>query len=172
VPGEWILTPALLLEAMVADRRRLASRWGQLQKHWQSGRAPDPRAIDQVRDEWERSAAAARLREQNRPKPDFSTRRLPILDHRDTIAKAIRENQVCVVCGETGSGKTTQLPQICLELGRGTRGIIGHTQPRRIAASTLAARIAEELDVPLGTARRRLQGPLRRSDRSLDLSSR
>jgi ATP-dependent helicase HrpA len=148
VPGEWILTPALLLEAMVADRRRLASRWGQLQKHWQSGRAPDPRAIDQVRDEWERSAAAARLREQNRPKPDFSTRRLPILDHRDTIAKAIRENQVCVVCGETGSGKTTQLPQICLELGLGTRGIIGHTQPRRIAARTLAARIAEELDVP------------------------
>ena len=65
---------------------------------------------------------------------------------------AIRDHQVVVVAGETGSGKTTQLPKICLELGRGVRGAIGHTQPRRLAARTVAERIAEELDVPLGEA--------------------
>ena len=66
--------------------------------------------------------------------------------------RAIRENQVVIVCGETGSGKTTQLPKICLELGRGMTGMIGHTQPRRIAARTVAARIASELNSPLGHA--------------------
>ena len=77
---------------------------------------------------------------------------LPVSDHRDALADAIRENQVVVVAGETGSGKTTQLPKICLELGRGVRGTIGHTQPRRLAARTVAERIAEELGVPLGGA--------------------
>ncbi len=81
---------------------------------------------------------------------------------RDDIAAAIREHQVVIVCGETGSGKTTQLPKICLELGRGVRGLIGHTQPRRIAARSVAARIAQELAAPLGQ-RGRLQGPLHRS---------
>ena len=75
---------------------------------------------------------------------------LPVSDHRDALAAAIRENQVVVVAGETGSGKTTQLPKICLELGRGIRGTIGHTQPRRLAARTVAERIAEELEVPMG----------------------
>lgn len=75
---------------------------------------------------------------------------LPISQKRDEIAELIRNNQVVVVCGETGSGKTTQLPKICLELGRGVYGRIGHTQPRRIAARSLAARIAEELRTPLG----------------------
>lgn len=77
---------------------------------------------------------------------------LPVSDRRDEIAKAIVENQVVVVAGETGSGKTTQLPKICLELGRGIRGTIGHTQPRRLAARTVAQRIADELDTPLGDA--------------------
>ncbi|MGH3769813.1 MAG: ATP-dependent RNA helicase HrpA [Pseudonocardiaceae bacterium] len=77
---------------------------------------------------------------------------LPISGHTDEIAAAIRDHQVVVVAGETGSGKTTQLPKICLELGRGIQGTIGHTQPRRIAARTVAERIAEELDVPLGGA--------------------
>ncbi|MGB6161362.1 MAG: ATP-dependent RNA helicase HrpA [Pseudonocardiaceae bacterium] len=75
---------------------------------------------------------------------------LPISQHCGEIAAAIRDHQVVVVAGETGSGKTTQLPKICLELGRGVRGTIGHTQPRRLAARTVAERIAEELDVPLG----------------------
>ncbi|HEX3631233.1 MAG TPA: ATP-dependent RNA helicase HrpA [Casimicrobiaceae bacterium] len=77
---------------------------------------------------------------------------LPVSEARERIAAAIREHQVVIVCGETGSGKTTQIPKICLELRRGTRGLIGHTQPRRIAARTVAARIAEELGVELGTA--------------------
>jgi nucleoside-triphosphatase THEP1 len=76
---------------------------------------------------------------------------LPVSEARDRIAAAIREHQVVIVCGETGSGKTTQIPKICLELGRGTRGLIGHTQPRRIAARSVAARIAEELNAELGT---------------------
>lgn len=71
---------------------------------------------------------------------------------REEIARAIRDHQVTIVCGETGSGKTTQLPKICLELQRGVAGLIGHTQPRRIAARTVASRIAQELQTPLGQA--------------------
>ncbi|MEP6649382.1 MAG: ATP-dependent RNA helicase HrpA [Lapillicoccus sp.] len=75
---------------------------------------------------------------------------LPVADRREDIAAAIREHQVVVIAGETGSGKTTQLPKICLELGRGIDGTIGHTQPRRIAARAVAERVAEELGVELG----------------------
>nr|WP_241895801.1 ATP-dependent RNA helicase HrpA [Jatrophihabitans sp. GAS493] len=77
---------------------------------------------------------------------------LPVSARREDIAAAIAANQVVIVAGETGSGKTTQLPKICLELGRGVTGMIGHTQPRRLAARTVAQRIADELDVPLGDA--------------------
>src|SRR5580704_3955688 len=77
---------------------------------------------------------------------------LPISQRKDEIAAAIRDNQVIIVAGETGSGKTTQLPKICLEIGRGVAGQIGHTQPRRIAARTVAERIAEELGTEVGTA--------------------
>jgi ATP-dependent helicase HrpA len=77
---------------------------------------------------------------------------LPVSARRDDIAAALQANQVVVVAGETGSGKTTQLPKICLELGRGIRGTIGHTQPRRLAARTVAQRIADELHTPLGEA--------------------
>ncbi|MFJ7900470.1 ATP-dependent RNA helicase HrpA [Streptomyces sp. NPDC096198] len=77
---------------------------------------------------------------------------LPVSQKKDEIAAAIRDHQVVIVAGETGSGKTTQIPKICLELGRGVRGMIGHTQPRRIAARTVAERVAEELDTPLGEA--------------------
>ncbi len=75
---------------------------------------------------------------------------LPIAARREDLRKAIADHQVVIVAGETGSGKTTQLPKICLELGRGVAGMIGHTQPRRIAARTVANRIAEELQQPLG----------------------
>ncbi|MDG5486258.1 ATP-dependent RNA helicase HrpA [Mycolicibacterium gadium] len=77
---------------------------------------------------------------------------LPVSERRDEIAKAITDHQVVIVAGETGSGKTTQLPKICLELGRGIRGTIGHTQPRRLAARTVGQRIADELGTPLGEA--------------------
>jgi ATP-dependent helicase HrpA len=75
---------------------------------------------------------------------------LPVSARRADIAAAIRDHQVVIVAGETGSGKTTQIPKICLELGRGVRGLIGHTQPRRLAARTVAARIAEELGSDIG----------------------
>jgi ATP-dependent helicase HrpA len=75
---------------------------------------------------------------------------LPIVERKDEIKKLIAENQVVVVCGETGSGKSTQLPKMCLELGLGARGMIGHTQPRRIAARSIAQRVADELQTPLG----------------------
>ena len=75
---------------------------------------------------------------------------LPVSGKREEIANAIRDHQVIILCGETGSGKTTQLPKICLELGRGTAGLIGHTQPRRIAASSTAKRLAQELGSDLG----------------------
>ena len=75
---------------------------------------------------------------------------LPITDRHDELLETIRDNQVVIVAGETGSGKSTQLPKICLELGRGVEGTIGHTQPRRIAARSIANRIAEELGVAVG----------------------
>ncbi|MEV0345477.1 ATP-dependent RNA helicase HrpA [Nonomuraea sp. NPDC050680] len=77
---------------------------------------------------------------------------LPVSQRKDDILAAIRDHQVVIIAGETGSGKTTQIPKICLELGRGVRGLVGHTQPRRIAARTVAERIAEELGTELGQA--------------------
>ena len=87
----------------------------------------------------------------NLPRPAYPEE-LPVVAKRAEIARMIEENQVVIVCGETGSGKTTQLPKICLELKRGVAGMVGHTQPRRIAARTVAARIASELKSPLGQA--------------------
>src|SRR3954463_16111175 len=83
------------------------------------------------------------------PRPTYPPE-LPISDRKDDILAAIRENQVVIVAGETGSGKSTQLPKLCLELGRGVQGLVGHTQPRRIAARTLAERVADELHTEVG----------------------
>ena len=95
------------------------------------------------------SAAARAARLASVPRISYPEE-LPISANRDAIRKAIVEHPVVIVCGETGSGKTTQLPKICLEAGRGISGAIGHTQPRRIAARAVATRIAEELQTPLG----------------------
>ncbi len=97
------------------------------------------------------SAADIEQRLRNLPQPQYPDD-LPVVAKREDIARAISAYQVIVVCGETGSGKTTQLPKICLELQRGVHGLIGHTQPRRIAARTVATRIAHELKSPLGHA--------------------
>jgi ATP-dependent helicase HrpA len=97
----------------------------------------------------EASSAARAARAASVPKITYPEE-LPISQSRDEIRRAIEAHPVVIVCGETGSGKTTQLPKICLEAGRGIAGIIGHTQPRRIAARAVASRIAEELDAPLG----------------------
>ena len=92
------------------------------------------------------SAAATRLPPPRHPLPPVSfPEELPVSARREEIAAALQANQVIIVSGETGSGKTTQLPKICLSLGRGERGLIGHTQPRRIAATATAKRIAQEL---------------------------
>jgi ATP-dependent helicase HrpA len=95
------------------------------------------------------SAAARAARAASVPQISYPEE-LPISANRDAIREAIEKHPVVIVCGETGSGKTTQLPKICLEAGRGISGAIGHTQPRRIAARAVASRIAEELQVQVG----------------------
>ena len=95
------------------------------------------------------SQAAVAARRSSLPKPAFQDD-LPVNERRADIADLIAKNQVVIVCGETGSGKTTQLPKICLDLGIGARGLIGHTQPRRLAARSVATRLAQELKTQVG----------------------
>ena len=120
----------------------------------QSGRARNPRRRpSQGRPRESPEARAVRIARRLAAVPKVTyPDDLPVAARKDDIAAAIRSHQVVIVSGETGSGKTTQLPKICLELGRGVEGLIGHTQPRRIAARSVAERIAEELDTELGTA--------------------
>src|SRR5882762_4408211 len=108
------------------------------------------RALAQLAEQIERAERVVATRTAAVPAITYPA--LPVAERRDEIAAAIRDHQVVVLAGETGSGKTTQLPKICLELGRGIRGTIGHTQPRRLAARTVAQRIADELGTPLGEA--------------------
>ena len=108
----------------------------------------DPR-LQALHAEMVRSSAIARQRAERLPTPTFPEE-LPISARLDEIERLVREHQVIVLCGETGSGKSTQLPKLCLRLGRGVLGRIGHTQPRRIAARSLAARIASELGEEVG----------------------
>src|SRR6201996_4621443 len=111
------------------------------------------RGNDEAQARFERQLAEAQARVQRRraavPEVSYPPQ-LPVSARHDDLLAAISDHQVVVVAGETGSGKTTQLPKLCLELGRGVRGTIAHTQPRRIAARTVAQRIAYELGVPLG----------------------
>jgi ATP-dependent helicase HrpA len=130
---------------MLADQRRLRQRVRSL------GPGPPKEPLERLREEIERSVARREDRWKNRPKIEYPAE-LPVSAARGEIARAILDHQVVVVCGETGSGKTTQLPKLCLELGGGIAGQIGHTQPRRIAARSVASRIAEELHGPLGRA--------------------
>lgn len=116
-------------------------------------RKPEARAAVLAEIDAEVTKAEARLAERRTRVPAVTyPEQLPVSQKKSDIADAIRDHQVVIVAGETGSGKTTQIPKICLELGRGVRGMIGHTQPRRIAARTVAERVAEELDTPLGEA--------------------
>jgi ATP-dependent helicase HrpA len=116
-------------------------------------RKPEARqaVLDEIAAEAQKSADRIARRSARMPEVSYPEQ-LPVSQKRDEILEAIRDHQVVIVAGETGSGKTTQIPKICMELGRGLRGMIGHTQPRRIAARTVADRIAEELKVPLGEA--------------------
>ncbi|MCC7328120.1 MAG: ATP-dependent RNA helicase HrpA [Burkholderiales bacterium] len=139
------LVPRLPL-AMAADAVRLARRIVRARAHRQSDAERERIAAD-----LERSIARREARAAARPPVSYPPE-LPVAQRVAEIERAIRDHPVVIVCGETGSGKTTQLPKICLAAGRGERGLIGHTQPRRIAARAVAARIAQELGQTVGEA--------------------
>jgi ATP-dependent helicase HrpA len=138
---------AQLGELMLRDQQRLQRRLQGARK------IKNPDAQLAVAAELESDVTAALQKVQSRaascPKVTYPEN-LPVSQKKQDILQAIRDHQVVIVAGETGSGKTTQLPKICLELGRGVKGLIGHTQPRRLAARTVANRIADELETPLG----------------------
>ncbi|SCG76407.1 ATP-dependent RNA helicase HrpA [Micromonospora inositola] len=132
---------------MFRDQRRLQRRLDGVRKL----RDPQRReaALAEIDADVTRAEARLAIRRAAVPVITYPAQ-LPVSERKDDIAAAIRDHQVVIVAGETGSGKTTQLPKICLELGRGVNGLIGHTQPRRLAARTVADRIAEELGTELG----------------------
>ena len=151
---------------MFRDRSRLASRHQSVASEVRAATASattdasrlDPAylaqghaAVDALVEKVDASFAERSHRLKHLPVPTYPEE-LPVVQRRDEIKETIAKHQVVVLCGETGSGKTTQLPKICLELGRGVDGLIGHTQPRRIAARAVATRIASELKVQLGHA--------------------
>ncbi|MER7866281.1 ATP-dependent RNA helicase HrpA [Streptomyces cellulosae] len=138
-----------LPELSLRDAHRLGRRLEGARKI----RKPEARAAVIGEIEAEVAAAEERMTARRARVPEVRyPEQLPVSQKKDAIAEAIRDHQVVIVAGETGSGKTTQIPKICMELGRGVRGMIGHTQPRRIAARTVAERVAEELDTSLGEA--------------------
>ena len=110
---------------------------------------PCDRDLSRLHEELEKSLQAVQERANNLPEWRYPES-LPVSSRHEEIVKAIRENQVIIIAGETGSGKTTQIPKMCLEAGLGVTGYIGHTQPRRLAARTVAQRIADELETQLG----------------------
>lgn len=135
---------ARLPELTIQDEFRLEQRFKRLAKGDEKG---------QQRLDADIAKAVLKFEQRRAAVPAVSyPEELPVSARREDLLNAIRDHQVVIVAGETGSGKTTQLPKICLELGRGVRGTIAHTQPRRLAARTVAERIADELKVPMGAA--------------------
>ncbi|WP_434458247.1 ATP-dependent RNA helicase HrpA [Stutzerimonas urumqiensis] len=130
-------------QALNADRHRLRRQLHELQKK------PDEAKFAQWLERFQASCAKVEARRRSVPVMRYDDA-LPIAAKRDEIKAALEKHQVLVLAGETGSGKTTQLPKICLEIGRGVHGLIGHTQPRRLAARSVATRVAEEVGTPLG----------------------
>ena len=139
----------LLEQVKLSDKARIRNRLLGIKKI--SDQNKQEKALQQIAKTIEQSIANKKLRLTHLPKISYPEG-LPVSQNVDVIAKAITENQVVIIAGETGSGKTTQIPKICLQLGRGIDGIIGHTQPRRIAARTVANRISDELNTKLGDA--------------------
>ncbi|AHL76484.1 ATP-dependent helicase HrpA [Stutzerimonas stutzeri] len=135
-------------QAMYADRHRLRRQLHDLRKKAGDSPIEDERLAQWI-ERFQASAAKVEARRASVPVMRYDDS-LPIAAKRDEIKAALEKHQVLVIAGETGSGKTTQLPKICLEIGRGVHGLIGHTQPRRLAARSVATRVAEEIGTPLG----------------------
>ncbi len=146
--SEWLEYKQSIVNVMAQDHYRLQRRLSELEK---LARAKKPYEL--ALEKWQQQLLASQAKVQYRKQLipiNIEFPNLPVCEKREEIAQIIANNQVVVLAGETGSGKTTQIPKICLTLGRGTHGLIGHTQPRRIAANTVATRIAEELHTTLG----------------------
>ena len=146
----WRALRASVERGMLRERASLRGRMKRLEDASRGGNDKSAE-IGKLLSDVQQSESQARQRQARLPKVTYPEE-LPISTKRDEIAAAIRSHQVVIVCGETGSGKTTQLPKICLDLGRGVQGMIGHTQPRRIAARAVAARVARALHTPRGEA--------------------
>src|SRR5690554_4085999 len=132
--------------ALLKDRFALKK----LQRQLSNSPPAKQKALQQrFRQLFEQSSALCQMRREKTLSISYPEQ-LPISESRDKIKALLEQHQVVIVAGETGSGKTTQLPKLLLELGLGRRGLIGHTQPRRLAARSVAARLAEELEVELG----------------------
>ncbi|ENM3804440.1 ATP-dependent RNA helicase HrpA [Vibrio cholerae] len=134
-------------QCLIKDRFRLSKRIDGASKI--KNESARNAVFDEIALDIAQSMMVVEQRKQQMPKIEYPAL-LPVSQKRDDIAKAIAHHQVVIVAGETGSGKTTQLPKICAELGRGKYGLIGHTQPRRLAARSVANRIAEEMETELG----------------------
>ncbi|HDZ9162444.1 TPA: ATP-dependent RNA helicase HrpA [Vibrio cholerae] len=134
-------------ECLIKDRFRFSKRIDGASKT--KNESARNAVFDEIALDIAQSMVVVEQRKQQMPKIEYPAL-LPVSQKRDDIAQAIAHHQVVIVAGETGSGKTTQLPKICAELGRGKYGLIGHTQPRRLAARSVANRIAEEMETELG----------------------
>lgn len=134
-------------ESLIKDRFRFSKRIDGASKI--KNESARNAVFDEIALDIAQSMMVVEQRKQQMPKIEYPAL-LPVSQKRDDIAQAIAHHQVVIVAGETGSGKTTQLPKICAELGRGKYGLIGHTQPRRLAARSVANRIAEEMETELG----------------------
>ncbi|HFG2036117.1 TPA: ATP-dependent RNA helicase HrpA [Vibrio cholerae] len=135
-------------ECLIKDRFRFSKRIDGASKI--KNESARNAVFDEIALDIAQSMMVVEQRKQQMPKIEYPAL-LPVSQKRDDIAQAIAHHQVVIVAGETGSGKTTQLPKICAELGRGKYGLIGHTQPRRLAARSVANRIAEEMETELGS---------------------
>ncbi|MEW5755319.1 MAG: ATP-dependent RNA helicase HrpA [Pseudomonadota bacterium] len=137
-------------QCMLRDQPAFTKRLRQIEQRRKQN-LPHDKSLTQLEQDLAQSRARCETRRNNLPKPVYPEQ-LPVCERRESIKEVLAAHPVVIVAGETGSGKTTQLPKICLELGRGAAGMIGHTQPRRIAARTLATRIASELQSEVGHA--------------------
>lgn len=138
-----------LPSCMNVDKQRFKRQLDRLRSDYKKGKLSESK-LATLAGQIEQAIAKRNRRKTTVPVINYPD--LPVTEKKDQIAALIKKNQVLILCGETGSGKTTQIPKICLEIGRGVGGFIGHTQPRRIAARTVADRIAEELGQKIGEA--------------------